>query len=271
MKTDYHMHSIFSCDGHDTPQEMCERALSLGFTEIAITDHAEWHNGGDGFANVKAYLAAIDKCRQMYEPQGLRVLSGVELGNPHEFAVETAELLNNNRLDVTIGSLHYLYGIDLHTPHCFQGRDPYAVVSDYFEEVARMSATADFHILGHLDRIFVQPAKMDVRLNLEQIEPIIRTTLFTIIKRGQILEVNTKNYHYKPTWFSWQMTLLRWYHEMGGQRVVVTSDAHYKQDIGRDFELAADILVLTGFDGVQRIEAHMEVDKVGSEVASAVW
>jgi histidinol-phosphatase (PHP family) len=175
------------------------------------------------------------------------VLSGVELGNPHEFGAETAKLLAENQLDITIGSLHHLYGINIHTPECFSGRDPYTVIEDYFLELARMSALANFKILGHFDRIFVQPAKMGIPFDPAKLEGSIRTALFTIIKRGQILELNTKNFSYEPQWILVMLTLLRWYRQMGGCNIVVNSDAHRREELGRNFELARIVLKAAGF------------------------
>ena len=36
---DYHIHSIYSTDGHNTIMEICESAVSNGIGEIAIIDH----------------------------------------------------------------------------------------------------------------------------------------------------------------------------------------------------------------------------------------
>mgnify|MGYP001815828462 CR=1 FL=1 len=80
---------------------------------MAITDHAEWHEGGDGFANVKGYLTAVDNCRQTFEPQGLTILSGVELGDPPEFAPLTARVLPTN-----------LAGIRHHPTHPYRQKRP---------------------------------------------------------------------------------------------------------------------------------------------------
>lgn len=247
MKTDYHMHSTFSVDGHDSPAVMCEQALTLGYTEIAITEHAEWHENGDGFARVKPYLAALNECRNIYEPQGLTILSGVELGNPHEFPQETAVLLAHYPLDITIGSLHHLNGVNIHTPQCFEGKDPYDVFADYFSELSRMSAAADFHIVGHFDRILLQSAKLGIHFDPFKLETIIRMMFSTIIKRGQILELNTSYLAHKPSWVSALITMMRWFNEMGGQRIVVNSDAHCALNLGRNYRLARVILVAAGF------------------------
>ncbi|KPK03070.1 MAG: hypothetical protein AMJ56_20140 [Anaerolineae bacterium SG8_19] len=246
MTKDYHMHSTFSVDGHDPPELLCERALALGYTEIAITEHAEWHDD-DGFANVEAYLEAINACRKVYGPLGLKIHTGVELGNPHDYSKETACLLGCYPLDITIGSLHWLNGKNIHLAECFHGRDPNDVYADYFTELACMSALADFDIVGHFDRILWRGAKLGFHFDPYKLETIVLYALSTIIKRNQILELNSGRLNHTPGWTDALITMLRWYREMGGQKIMINSDAHRKEDVGRNNRLARDILEAAGF------------------------
>ena len=79
ITSDYHMHSTFSVDGQDTIEALGWRALALGLSEIAITEHAEWHPRGGGLFDVDAYFDEIARCRALFAPQGLTIHSGVEL------------------------------------------------------------------------------------------------------------------------------------------------------------------------------------------------
>ena len=56
------MHSTFSPDGDHSPAQLCQRALELGLTEIAITEHAEWQPASSlhDFSQVAAYFAALE-------------------------------------------------------------------------------------------------------------------------------------------------------------------------------------------------------------------
>ena len=49
MKADLHVHSMYSEDGHSTPEEITAKAKELGFGCIAITDH----NSFQSFSDVK--------------------------------------------------------------------------------------------------------------------------------------------------------------------------------------------------------------------------
>ena len=261
MKTDYHMHSTYSVDGHHTPEELCDHAFQLRYGEIAITDHAEWQLGEGGLIDVVGYFDSIERCRCMYEPFGMRVLSGVELGNPHDFLEEVAALTQAYPFDVKIGSVHYVDGKNIHEPECFSNRGPYEVYAAYFAEVARMSATADFDMVGHFDRILWRASLMGLTFDPFQIEPIIRTALSTIVKRGQILELNLSTLATEPSWTTALITMLNWYRELGGHLVAINSDTHRLPQLGANFDLAfsilraADLEPISSFSSIRPVTA----------------
>ena len=54
--------------------------------------------------DVDGYLADIARCRDMFP--GLRILSGIEAGEPHWFAESVASVLSAGDFDRVLGSLH---------------------------------------------------------------------------------------------------------------------------------------------------------------------
>ena len=63
----------------------CARALEIGLPAIAFTEHADYVRA---FAeqrpvDIHGYLESVERCRSKFP--GLRILSGVELGEPHRF------------------------------------------------------------------------------------------------------------------------------------------------------------------------------------------
>lgn len=253
LRRDYHMHSTFSSDANDTPAAMCRRALALGLTEIALTEHAEWINGWRGFPEPDAYFAAVAQCQAEFAPQGLTVRSGVELGNPHEHSQGVAALLDAYPFDVKVASLHWLYGENIHLPACFAGRHPDDVYADYFAALGQMAADSDADIIAHFDRILWCGTAIGARFDLARLEDVVREALTTIAWRGQALELNTRYLAETPQWHGPLVTMLRWFRESGGQRVVVNSDAHSAAQMGLNASLALDLLLEAGFDRPARI------------------
>lgn len=248
--TDYHMHSTFSPDGHHSPLELCQQALALGLKEIAITEHAEWHPAfrRKGLPDVAGYFEAIERCRAQFGPLGLTVYAGIELGNPHLYPTEVAELLRAYPFQVRLGSLHWLYGENIHDPRCFAGRKPDDIYADYFVELGRLAQNFEFDILSHFDRILWRGSLLGLPLNLARLEPTIRQTMRLVAQSGRVLELNTTHVALSPGWQADLQTMLTWFHQEGGRRVVVNSDAHRAAEIGRHRAIAASLLEAAGFE-----------------------
>jgi histidinol-phosphatase (PHP family) len=242
--TDYHMHSTFSVDGQDTIEALCWRALALGLTEIAITEHAEWHPRWHGGAfDLDGYFAEIERCKREFAPLGLRLYSGVELGNPHEYSFQAATLVADYPFEVRIASVHWLYGHNIHDSACFAGRDPLDVYADYFSSLGHMAADfSDIDVIAHFDRILWRGTMIGADFNPVALESVIRDSLATIAWRDLALELNTRWLSRTPGWRPALTTMLQWFREEGGRRVVVNSDAHAVNHVGYNLEIAREIL-----------------------------
>lgn len=244
IKTDYHMHSTFSVDGQDSIEALCWRALALGFNEIAITEHAEWHprwHGGQW--DVDGYFTEITRRQAQFAPLGLTLNSGVELGNPHEFSREASAFVAANPFAVRVASLHWLYDQNIHDASCFAGRDPLDVYADYFAALGHMAADfSAIDVVAHFDRILWRGSLLGATFDPQAIEGVIRDALATIAWRGLALELNTRLLNAVPGWRPALVTMLNWFREEGGQRVVVNSDAHRVGQMGNNLEAAATIL-----------------------------
>src|SRR2546421_1008942 len=87
-------------------ERSCERAIELGLPAIAFTDHADFVKVHEDqyCVDIAGYLDSVERCRTRFP--GLRILSGVELGEPHWFPSETAAVLSAGPLDNVLGSVH---------------------------------------------------------------------------------------------------------------------------------------------------------------------
>jgi len=134
LPADNHVHSQFSWDrGVDASMEdTCRRAVEVGLPVVAFTEHVdftEWgaHDNpptGERVVedlperipaaiasrervlplDVDGYLASIENCRARF-PE-LRILSGIEAGEPHHFEGSVAAVLKRGQFDCELGSLH---------------------------------------------------------------------------------------------------------------------------------------------------------------------
>ncbi|MDQ3642544.1 MAG: PHP domain-containing protein, partial [Actinomycetota bacterium] len=181
LPPDNHVHTEWSWDAaHGSMEASCARAVELGLGTIAFTEHMDltrWvitpgckgatqrealRVGPDNRFNpppldTNGYQASIQACRDRYP--GLRILSGVELGEPHWFGDQCAALLAGGAYDRALGSLHSLQIEgepwiidDLYSPYAPADLEPDGIMRAYLAEALRMIQSSDlFAVLAHID------------------------------------------------------------------------------------------------------------------------
>jgi len=265
LPADSHVHSQWSWDTRVGDMKgSCARALELGLPAIAFTehlDHTTWRialtgpyvmdnltalAGADGLLTPPAfdaagYLAAIEHCREQF-PQ-LRILSGLELGEPHRHADQIAQVLGAGRFDRLLGSLHTLpdQGTFAEPWGIYPHRDPGDVVREYLAGVAAMVSASDmFAVLAHIDYpVRSRPAETAGPFDPAAFEDEFRHTLRVTAQSGRALEVNTR--------LPLHATVLAWWHEEGGDAITFGSDAHLPDAVGHGFREAARMAEAHGF------------------------
>jgi histidinol-phosphatase (PHP family) len=249
LAPDYHVHTEWSWDAPRGDMERsCERALELGLPAIAFTEHADWAlvHKGQHSVDIDGYLDAVERCRARFK--NLRILTGVELGEPHWYPRETAEVLSSGPLDRVHGSIHCirLEGgmLDASQFRSREGLDFPAAVREYFREtLAMVESGQPFETLAHLD--------YPKRYWREDLAPYreadykeqIRAILSAAARTGRVLEVNTTRGSTLCPGFE----VVRWWRELGGRAVGFGSDAHQPDRVGAGFEVAAQMVESAGF------------------------
>jgi histidinol-phosphatase (PHP family) len=266
LPADSHVHSEWSWDAPDGSMERtCARAVELGLPAVAFTehlDHTVWTVALDGphasgflaslatpegrltppAFDAAGYLAAVEECRARFP--GLRVLSGLETGEPHWHAAAVAKVLAAGRFDRVLGSLHCLPLPDggfSEPPGQYERRDAAEVVRAYLAEVARLVAGSDaFSVLAHIDYpIRYWPEQTAGPFDLAAFEDDFRHALRTAARSGRALEISTR--------VPLHAAILRWWHEEGGDAVTFGSDAHAPSALARGFREAAHMAEAHGF------------------------
>jgi histidinol-phosphatase (PHP family) len=242
----------------------CAHAVQLGLPSIAFTEHAEFtrpvieprhraliskehrrHLRPDGvFAppelELAGFLDCLEACRERFP--GLRVLTGVELSEPHWHPARTAALLAAVRIDRALGSVHALGGPDAARPvdMLFPDRPPLDVLRDYLAEVlALVGSSAPFHILAHVDFALRYWPAAAGPFDPSLVEDELRGVLRALAASGRALEINTKLPLAPSIVLGWA--------DCGGERVSFGSDAHRPDGVGHGFAEAADAARAAGF------------------------
>lgn len=236
----------------------CERAVRLGVPAVAFTEHLDFSSAGPGDAiagtavepgwwdairpfDATGYLASIEECRRRF--RGLRILSGVEAGEPHLFAASAGAVLRAGRFDRVLGSLHTLVrdGKLVNASSMFAYLEPAEVMRRYFAEVLRLlEGSGVFEILAHLDYPRRHWPAHAGPYREERFEEEYRAVLRALASSGRVLEINT----YSPLVSA---TLLRWWREEGGTAISFGSDAHVPYRVGDKFVQAMAAAEAAGF------------------------
>jgi histidinol-phosphatase (PHP family) len=240
--------------------EMIAAARDLGLTGITFTDHAEWYPGDPayGFLDLDAYFSELAQVREVYDGK-MRVLAGIELGNPHDFPTETQVILAHP-FDLVIGSVHWLDGLPGWEDLVFRS-GLLAAYQLYFEELIQMVNEADFDILGHLD--LVQRDSWELfgeTITLDVFREPIQVVLRHLIETGRGLEINTSGLRKGLPDPLPGLEVLRWYRDLGGEVLVTGSDSHSPEQIAYGFDTARDIALAAGFHRIARFENRTVVD-----------
>jgi len=258
---DTHTHSHHSPDGSADMVAMAASAQALGLTGITFTEHAEWYPGDEayGYLDLARYFADIDRVRDRCAGK-VEILTGIELGNPHDFPDEVSALLTSHTFDLVIGSVHWLDDQPGWEPPFFeQGLD--AAYRRYFEEVVRMVECAEFDVLGHLD--LIRRDSWDIHRKVLPLDPYrepIEAALTSLITKGKGLEINTSGLRKGLPEPIPGRQVLTWYRELGGELLVFGSDGHRPDHIGFGFDVARDLVRASGFDRVAIYQERQIVD-----------
>ena len=261
LPADSHVHTEWSWDARrGSMEQSCARAAALGLRAIAFTEHFDltrWMIAPEARAamplsghlvgadqrfnppafDVEGYAAELARCREHF-PQ-LRIVSGVELGEPHWFPQEVTALLRDGAFERVLGSLHSVESggerwvvDDLTGPAAPPGLDPEQVVRAYLEEVLRMvQASSAFSVLAHID----YPARGwpdDLgAFPVRGFEEEFRAVLSALAASERALELNTR--------LPMDSVLLAWWYDAGGTAITFGSDAHEPAAVGHGFQAAA--------------------------------
>ncbi|GAC1654540.1 MAG: PHP domain-containing protein [Candidatus Dormibacteraceae bacterium] len=230
----------------------CRRAIELGLPAIAFTEHADFvavHRGQHEL-DVAGYLEAVARCRSAFP--GLRILSGVELGEPHRHPERAAAIMAGGPLDLVLASVHCLtlegQVRDLSQPGLMTAGSAPGLMRSYLAEVLSLAASAQpFQVLAHLDYPKRYWPHDQLEYREDEFEGEYRAVLRAAAARGSVLEVNTTRGADPRRGLCPGPAVLAWWHQEGGSAVSFGSDSHEPGLIAAGFTLAAGAAQAAGF------------------------
>ena len=264
LPMDSHVHSEWSWDAPGgSMQDTCARAVGLGLPAVAFTEHADYtpwiiaprdlqeHVNLQAFATAEGtiqptpldldgYLESLTRCRDLFPT--LRIVSGVELGEPHRHDEAVRRLCAAGQFDRVLGSVHSLPLDDQFSemPTLFSRHAPEQVIRDYLTEVVVLIEQSEaFGVLAHIGYAVRYWPDSAGPFRPAQFEEEFRCALRALADSGRTFEVNTRA--------ALLPEVVGWWREEGGRTVTFGSDAHDPTRLAFQFHEAAAMVEATGF------------------------
>ena len=263
---DNHNHSQFSFDGKKTTIERSAlSAKNKGLGGICFSDHCDFYvppmkaafeNLVPEYFDVPEQQAEIDRVSGLICDRNFKILKGIEIGMYEECREQIRKVLNDNKFDQIIASVHYIDRTDPYYGGFYDGKDWKQAYGRYLETIYReMTWLKDFDIMAHYDYIARYAPYPQASILYRDFSDIFDEIFTYLTQEGKALEINTKSYQdYKGRTPQLDLGLLRRYKEMGGEFISLGSDSHDPERPGDKFGHYAELLKSLGF----RWTAHYE-------------
>jgi histidinol-phosphatase (PHP family) len=269
IKQNLHTHTTY-CDGKDTPEEIIEQAISLGFDSIGFSGHSYMHYAPDHSMSeegTEAYKKEIRNLKQKYKGQ-IKVYCGIEF--------DMYSVVDLRDYDYVIGTVHYLYlngqyiGFDRSADVVKRiidehfGGDGLAYARAYYEALARLPEHGRTDIVGHFDLI-TKHAEKEFFFDTEskRYRDYALEALSALKEKVRLFEVNTgaiaRGYRTTPYPAPFILKEIK----SSGCGIVISSDCHDRRQLNCSFTQAAEYVKACGFDEVFMLkDGHFEGQKI---------
>ena len=251
---DYHIHTRYSSDSTEEPENIIRHAIELGLDEICFTDHTDldypetpdYENPAFVFDTV-AYYKEISELRNKYSGK-IKIKIGVELGLMPYLAARNEDVASGVPFDFIIGSTHLIDGKDPYYPEFWEGYSCDDVVALYFEKtLENIKSYNNYDVYGHLDYITRYAPDKAYQFDYRRHSEIIDCILKEIIHTGHGIEINTSCFRYELPDLTPSRRIISLYKDLGGEIITTGSDAHCPSFITCKFDYIQSYLKDMGF------------------------
>jgi histidinol-phosphatase (PHP family) len=270
LPLDAHLHTDQSPDSSVPIDVYAALAVERRVPEIAITDHVDFdpRDPAYRYTRFEDRERTVRGAAERWAKEGVTIRFGAELTYNRRWEADVREHLAKHRYDYVIGSVHD-WPESPYWPSRIgawvQDRSLDEIVDPYYAEIIAAARSGLFDTIGHLDVVkrylhpHVTAAQLAERPDLK--EPALRA----IVESGVSLEVNSSGLRYPGAETYPSGPVVARYRELGGERVVVGSDAHARGSFAHRLGESYRHLIDAGFEqltfrrGSDRV--HIEVPR----------
>ena len=252
---DLHIHSNNSFDATSSVDELCKSAIDRGLYAIAITDHCEapeiikGENCEYGCFEklIPNSIKEAQIAKRIYA-ENLKVLCGIELGEPMHDDICTQKVLSYGEYDFILASVHNLRNMEDFYFLDYTKLDVNELLKRYFDEVIETASFEHFDSLAHLTYplryIFAKTGTIpDLTIFYEQIDKIYKI----LIKNNKALEINVSGLFKELKTTLPDEKLVRRFKELGGKYITIGTDSHNAENVGIGIKEGIEVAKRAGF------------------------
>ena len=254
MYCDFHLHSRFSGDSEEEPENIVKKAISLGMDAICITDHQDLDYPEIPGVTLQPvfeidpgeYFGTWNALKEKYAKE-IDIRIGLEAGiEPHTYK-EQLKRVKDIPFDFIINSCHVVTRKLCYFPDFFAKYGTQEGMRMYLECVYyNICHFTDYDAAGHIDfllRFAPEKEKYDCTANFDITEKILKK----IIEDGKGIEANSAGFRKGLASPNPCLPILKQYKRLGGEIITMGSDAHVFSDVGAYFKETAEALKEAGF------------------------
>lgn len=266
---DYHIHLENGPLTMEWLQRFIDKGIEEGLIEIGISEHACRFRQAAGLLDgydlrerwikeqctedLEEYMNLLQSAKD----RGYNIKVGIEMDYVPEHEQRIKEFIDTYPWDYVIGSVHWIdeWGFDIpDMADEWNKRDIYEIYNRYFSDLKKAVESGIFDIIAHPDliKIFCYYPKEDIKCIYKEIAT-------TIKNYGKCLEVNTAGLR-KPVREIYPAEDFLKICCKEGIPIIINSDAHFPEDVGRDFERAYDYAVKCGCTAISRFNKRERYD-----------
>ncbi len=251
LPADYHMHTPLCKHAEGAPLAYAQHAVALGLPEIGFSDHSplpqyfdNWRMLDEEFPR---YLTWVEEARHAVPELPIRL--GLEVDYFESGRDWIEQLAARAPWDYLIGSVHYLGDWAVDDPglvHRFRERPVEDIWERYWTLFGQAARSGLFDLMAHPDLVkkFGHRPEGDLR---RFYEPAVQA----VVDAGVTIEINTAGLFKDVR----EMYPAKDFLELAASArvpLVISSDAHAPQDVGRAFQEAVALAKACGFQELQR-------------------
>ena len=250
-----HCHTNW-CDGQNTPEEMIQAALRLGFVSLGFSVHGwtPYEPCPITLEREELYRQELRALREKYRGQ-IEIIIGAERDSGYrrdfsgfEYLIDSTHVLEK---DGEILFVDWSAEKTADFIHRHFGDDPYAYARAYYRREAELCAASDALFIGHIDLLtkFNEDGRFFDETDPRYLKPAMEA-IEIAVRRGLPLEMNTGaiSRGYRTTPYP-APHLLRAIHDLGGE-IIINSDAHSAAGMNTGFDQCLELARAALFDHI---------------------